>query len=92
VLLCLTSCLLDFYGAREDNGGRGTDSPGGCHPNRTNGVPTPTTPQGFFTGRMPFLPPNQQRQSTEGKYYINYNYIRHGMQQMKMMLKVENAV
>jgi len=25
----------------------------------------PTT-QGFFTGRMPFLPPNQQRQSTEG--------------------------
>jgi len=21
---------------------------------------------GFFTGRMPFLPPNQQRQSTEG--------------------------
>jgi len=25
-----------------------------------------TTPLGFFTGRMPFLPPNQQRQSTEG--------------------------
>ena len=23
----------------------------------------------FFTGRMPFLPPNQQRQSTEGKEY-----------------------
>jgi len=22
----------------------------------------------FFTGRMPFLPPNQQRQSTEGKF------------------------
>jgi len=22
----------------------------------------------FFTGRMPFLPPNQQRQSTEGRY------------------------
>jgi len=22
----------------------------------------------FFTGRMPFLPPNQQRQSTEGIY------------------------
>jgi len=21
----------------------------------------------FFTGRMPFLPPNQQRQSTEGQ-------------------------
>jgi len=30
----------------------------------------------FFTGRMPFLPPNQQRQSTEGNqstpsYYTN---------------------
>jgi len=61
-----TSCLLDFYGAGEDNGGRGTDSLGGRHPNRTNGAPTPTTPLRFFTGRMPFLQPNQQRQSTEG--------------------------
>jgi len=25
-----------------------------------------TSPLRFFTGRMPFLPPNQQRQSTEG--------------------------
>jgi len=25
-----------------------------------------TSPLNFFTGRMPFLPPNQQRQSTEG--------------------------
>jgi len=25
-----------------------------------------TSPLMFFTGRMPFLPPNQQRQSTEG--------------------------
>ena len=25
----------------------------------------------FFTGRMPFLPPNQQRQSTEGNTYIH---------------------
>ena len=30
-----------------------------------NHTSTPTTQ--FFTGRMPFLPPNQQRQSTEGK-------------------------
>jgi len=36
----------------------GTDSPGGHHPNQTNGNPTPQTPQ-VFTGRMPFLPPNQ---------------------------------
>jgi len=27
---------------------------------------TNTSPLKFFTGRMPFLPPNQQRQSTEG--------------------------
>ena len=27
-----------------------------------------TPPLSFFTGRMPFLPPNQQRQSTEGQY------------------------
>ena len=27
----------------------------------------------FFTGRMPFLPPNQQRQSTEGKYKGSMN-------------------
>jgi len=30
----------------------------------------PTT-QVFFTGRMPFLPHNQQRQSTEGKHCVN---------------------
>jgi len=29
-----------------------------------------TPPLSFFTGRMPFLPPNQQRQSTEGKSTI----------------------
>ena len=29
-----------------------------------------TPPLSFFTGRMPFLPPNQQRQSTEGSLYI----------------------
>jgi len=28
-----------------------------------------TPPLGFFTGRMPFLRPNQQRQSTEGPNY-----------------------
>jgi len=27
---------------------------------------TSTPPLSFFTGRMPFLPPKQQRQSTEG--------------------------
>jgi len=28
-------------------------------------LPTSTIPH-IFTGRMPFLPPNQQRESTEG--------------------------
>jgi len=28
-----------------------------------------TPPLSFFTGRMPFLPPNQQRQITEGTQY-----------------------
>ena len=31
-----------------------------------------TPPLKFFTGRMPFLPPNQQRQSTEGTI-LHYN-------------------
>ena len=29
-------------------------------------ITTPAPTIQFFTGRMPFLPPNQQRQSTEG--------------------------
>jgi len=52
-----TSCLLDFYGAGENNGGRGTDSRGGRHPNWTNGTPTPTTRQGFLQARCPSCRP-----------------------------------
>jgi len=33
-----------------------------------NHTSNPTTQ--FFTGRMPFLPPNQQRHSTEGKLLV----------------------
>jgi len=29
-----------------------------------------TPPLSFFTGQMSFLPPNQQRQSTEGSWWI----------------------
>ena len=40
-----------------------------------------STPPLFFTGRMPFLPPNQQRQSTEGnktkQQQTEYQWIRH---------------
>jgi len=32
-----------------------------------------TSQLSFFTGRMPFLPPNQQRQSTDGKDQYNNN-------------------
>jgi len=33
-----------------------------------------TPPLSFFTGRMPFLPPNQQRQSTEGIMHMILGY------------------
>jgi len=33
-----------------------------------------TPPVKFFTGRMPFLPPNQWRQSTEGIEYLLVTY------------------
>ena len=35
-----------------------------------------TPPLKFFTGRMPFLPPNQQRQSTEGTGRLKFSNIR----------------
>jgi len=36
-----------------------------------------TLPLSFFTGRMPFLPPNQQRQSTEGfNFYYGFNWLK----------------
>jgi len=34
---------------------------------RSRQITTPEPHHSVFTGRMPFLPPNQQRQSTEGK-------------------------
>jgi len=40
---------------------RHTDHPAGRHSIRTNQCPPPPSPI-FFTGRMPFLPPNQQCQ------------------------------
>jgi len=36
---------------------------------RSRQITTPAPHHSVFTGRMPFLPPNQQRQSTEGKMY-----------------------
>ena len=34
---------------------------------RSRQITTPAPHHSVFTGRLPFLPPNQQRQSTEGK-------------------------
>jgi len=51
------------------NRGRHTDHPAGRKVSiRTKQCPPPPSPL-FFTGRMPFLPPNQQCQSTEGNSY-----------------------
>jgi len=35
-----------------------------------NQLTTPVPHHSVFTGRMPFLPPNQQRQSTEGMHSV----------------------
>jgi len=37
-----------------------------CTSLQTDNQPRQYSTALFFTGRMPFLPPNQQRQSTEG--------------------------
>jgi len=41
-----------------------------CNVCTSSQTTTPTSHHSVFTGRMPFLPPNQQRQSTEGTYHI----------------------
>jgi len=52
------------------NKGRHTDHPAGRHSIRTNQCLPPPSPPIFFTGRMPFLPSNQQHQSTEGSCHV----------------------
>jgi len=37
---------------------------------------TPAPHHSVFTGRMPFLPPSQQRQSTEGNIPISYFIVK----------------
>jgi len=52
------------------------------HHSRQITTPAPPPPTQFFTDRMPFLPPNQERQSTEGvttynlqsKYNLQFTY------------------
>jgi len=57
--------LLDFIVHGKINRGRHTDHPAERHSVRINQCPPPPSPH-IFTGWMPFLPPNQQCQSTEG--------------------------
>jgi len=57
--------LLDFIVQGKINRRRHTDHPAGHHSIRTNQCQPPPSAH-IFTGRMPFLPPNQQCQSTEG--------------------------
>jgi len=47
----------------------------------------------FFTGRMPFLSPNQQRQSTEGNLFIikSYTTDRHTVRTMKAVKAAQNS-
>ena len=49
------------------NRGRHINHPAGSYSIRTKQCPAPPS-RYFLTGRMPFLPPNQQCQSTEGNY------------------------
>jgi len=46
---------------------------------------TSTPPLKVFTGWMPFLPPNQQRQSTEGKEALKANF--KGFKTLYMIIK-----
>jgi len=76
--------LLDFMAQGKINrGSRHTDHPAGRHSIRTNKCPPPPTPI-FFTGRMPFLPPNEQLISNTG--------IKHPTEQLPLMIKRPNNV
>ena len=56
---------------------------------RSRQITMPAPHCSVFTGRMPFLPPNQQRQSTEGNYlrhqYIVFLNLKHTKQQQNML-------
>ena len=54
VSLCQKKTSSGLYGAREDDRGRHTDNPTGCHSIRTNQIPTSNIPSPFLC-QMPFL-------------------------------------
>jgi len=65
--------ILDFTGATDDEVAVASAGPFANHlhlaPDRK---PCQYTTTHFFTGRIPFLPPNQQHQTTEGKFLVIY--------------------
>ena len=65
--------ILDFIGAKDDGDGGDIWSYKMCKTSVKSSLPTNQHPASF-TGQMPFLSPNQQRQSTEGKYKYNINF------------------
>ena len=50
---------------------------------RSRQITTPAPHHSVFTGRMPFLPPNQQRQSTEGKPQTQVDGKKHKVAEMQ---------
>jgi len=44
---------------------------------RSRQITMPAPHHSVFTGRMPFLPLNQQRQSTEGKSFFSTEWLKH---------------
>ena len=58
--------ILDFTGVQDDGGGGDNWSRKTCKAPVKSSPPTNHHPN-IFTGRMPFLSPNQQCQSTEGR-------------------------
>jgi len=55
---------VDFNEARDHGVAMASAGP---YAPRSKQITTPVLHHSVFTGRMPFLTPNQQRQSTEGK-------------------------
>jgi len=50
---------------------------------RSRQITTPAPHHSVFTGRLPFLPPNQQRQSTEGKPQTQVDGKKHKVAKMQ---------
>jgi len=48
------------------------------------------SPLSFFTGRMPFLPPNQQHLSTEGMIDSEWQWHQLGHMQVCTLLQTDN--